>query len=613
MAPLRLTAAQALVRAMAAQQTSLNGQTVPLFGGIWAIFGHGNVAGLGEALFGVRDVLPTFRAHNEQAMAHAAVAYAKASRRRRVMACTTSIGPGATNLVTAAAVAHVNRLPLLLIPGDVFANHRPDPVLQQLEDFGDGTISANDCLRPVSRYFDRLTRPEQLMSAFARAMAVLTDPADCGPVTLAFCQDVQTEAYDFPERFFEPRVWLPRRPRPDQVELAAAAALLRGAKKPFVVVGGGVLYAEAEQELQGFCEAHGLPIGETQAGKSALADAHPLNMGSVGVTGTSAANALAAEADVVLAVGTRLQDFTTGSWSLFRAPGHRIIGLNIQPFDAGKHGAQPLVADAKAGLAALAEALRDWRAPDQWVERAHAEKQRWQDTASAFTVAGNAELPTDAQVIGAVQRQALPSDIVVCAAGGLPGELHKHWQAGQAAGYHVEYGFSCMGYEIAGALGVKLAQPSRDVFVLVGDGSYLMMNSEIATSVMLGLKLTIVVLDNRGFGCINRLQLSTGGAAFNNLLRDAAHETLPQVDFEAHARSLGAVSEKVDGLAGLEAALARARQATRTYVVVIDTDPVASTDAGGNWWDVAVPEVSERAEVRDARARYEAARREQDV
>ena len=613
MAPLRLTAAQALVRAMAAQQTSLNGQTVPLFGGIWAIFGHGNVAGLGEALFGVRDVLPTFRAHNEQAMAHAAVAYAKASRRRRVMACTTSIGPGATNLVTAAAVAHVNRLPLLLIPGDVFANRRPDPVLQQLEDFGDGTISANDCLRPVSRYFDRLTRPEQVMSAFARAMAVLTDPADCGPVTLAFCQDVQTEAYDFPERFFEPRVWLPRRPPPDQVELAAAAALLRGAKKPFVVVGGGVLYAEAEQELQGFCEAHGLPIGETQAGKSALADAHPLNMGSVGVTGTSAANALAAEADVVLAVGTRLQDFTTGSWSLFRAPGHRIIGLNIQPFDAGKHGAQPLVADAKAGLAALAEALRDWRAPDQWVERAHAEKQRWQDSASGFTVAGNAELPTDAQVIGAVQRQALPSDIVVCAAGGLPGELHKHWQAGQAAGYHVEYGFSCMGYEIAGALGVKLAQPSRDVFVLVGDGSYLMMNSEIATSVMLGLKLTIVVLDNRGFGCINRLQLSTGGAAFNNLLRDAAHETLPQVDFEAHARSLGAVSEKVDGLAGLEAALARARQATRTYVVVIDTDPVASTDAGGNWWDVAVPEVSERAEVRDARARYEAARREQDV
>jgi len=612
-ATIRLTAAQALVRAMAAQRTVLDGKTVPLFGGVWAIFGHGNVAGMGEALFGVRDVLPTFRAHNEQAMAHAAIGYAKALRRRRMMACTTSIGPGATNLVTAAAVAHVNRLPLLLIPGDVFANRGPDPVLQQVEDFGDGTVSANDCLRPVSRYFDRLTRPEQVMPAFARAMAVLTDPAECGPVTLAFCQDVQTEAYDFPPGFFEPRIWTPRRPAPDSFELAAAVALLRGAKQPFVIAGGGVLYGEAENELTRFCEAHGLPVGETQAGKSAMSDAHPLNMGAVGVTGTAAANALAAEADVVLAVGTRLQDFTTGSRTLFHAPGQRIVSLNVQSFDAGKHGAQPLVADAKAGLAALAEALRDWRSPEAWGARARAEKQRWQETASGFTVAGNAELASDAQVIGAVQRQALPSDIVVCAAGGLPGELHKHWLAGQPAGYHVEYGFSCMGYEIAGALGVKLAQPERDVFVMVGDGSYLMMNSEIATSVMLGLKLTIVVLDNRGYGCINRLQLATGGAGFNNLLRDTAHETLPQIDFEAHARSLGAVAEKVDGLAGLEAALARARQAKRTSVVVIDTDPLAITDAGGHWWDVAVPEVSERAEVREARTRYEVARRERDA
>jgi 3D-(3,5/4)-trihydroxycyclohexane-1,2-dione acylhydrolase (decyclizing) len=612
-ATIRLTAAQALVRAMAAQRTSLDGKNMPLFGGVWAIFGHGNVAGLGEALFGVRDVLPTFRAHNEQAMAHAAIGYVKALRRRRMMACTTSIGPGATNLVTAAAVAHVNRLPLLLIPGDVFANRGPDPVLQQVEDFGDGTVSANDCLRPVSRYFDRLTRPEQVMPAFARAMAVLTDPAECGPVTLAFCQDVQTEAYDFPSSFFEPRVWTPRRPAPDSFELAAAAALLRGAKKPFVVAGGGVLYGEAENELTRFCEAHGLPVGETQAGKSAISDAHPLNLGAVGVTGTAAANTLAAEADVVLAVGTRLQDFTTGSRTLFHAPGQRIVSLNVQSFDAGKHGAAPLVADAKAGLAALAEALRDWRAPEAWVERAHSEKQRWQQTASGFTVAGNAELATDAQVIGAVQRQALPSDIVVCAAGGLPGELHKHWQAGQPAGYHVEYGFSCMGYEIAGALGVKLAQPEREVFVLVGDGSYLMMNSEIATSVMLGLKLTIVVLDNRGYGCINRLQLATGGESFNNLLRDTVHKTLPQIDFEAHARSLGAVAEKVDSLAGLETALARARQAKQTSVVVIDTDPLAITDAGGHWWDVAVPEVSVRAEVREARTRYEVARRERDA
>ena len=608
MATIRLTAAQALVRALAAQHTQMDGATVPLFAGVWAIFGHGNVSGMGEALAGVRAALPTFRAHNEQAMAHAAVAYAKASRRRRMMACTTSIGPGATNLVTAAAVAHVNRLPLLLIPGDVFASRRPDPVLQQIEDFGDGTVSANDCLRPVSRYFDRLTRPEQLMPAFARAMAVLTDPAECGPVTLAFCQDVQAEAFDFPRRLFEPRIWMPRRPPPDPAELAAAAGLLRGAKKPFVVVGGGVLYGEAEIALREFCEGHGLPMGETQAGKSAVADGHPLNMGAVGVTGTSAANALAAEADMVLAVGTRLQDFTTGSRTLFRAL-HRIIGLNVQAFDAGKHDAQPLVADAGAGLAALAQALRGWRAPDAWVERARAEKQRWQQAASSFTAAGEAALATDAQVIGAVQRQALPSDIVVCAAGGLPGELHKHWRAEQPAGYHLEYGFSCMGYEIAGGLGVKLAQPAREVFVLVGDGSYLMMNSEIATSVMLGLKLTIVVLDNRGYGCINRLQQATGSAPFNNLLRDAAHQTLPQIDFEAHARGLGAVAEKVDGLAGLAAALARARGASRTSVIVIDTDPVAITEAGGHWWDVAVPEVSERPEVREARARYEATRR----
>ncbi len=609
---IRLTAAQALVRAIAAQRTLMDGETVPLFRGIWAIFGHGNVAGMGDALAGLRQALPIFRAHNEQAMAHAAVAYAKASRRRRMMACTTSIGPGATNLVTAAAVAHVNRLPLLLIPGDVFASRRPDPVLQQVEDFGDGTVSANDCLRPVSRYFDRLTRPEQIVPALHRAMAVLTDPAECGPVTLAFCQDVQTEAYDYPVGLFEPRIWTPRRAPPDATELAAAVAALRAAQKPFVVVGGGVLYAEAEAALQDFCAAHGVPAAETQAGKSAFPDAHPLTMGAVGVTGTEAANALAAEADVVLAVGTRLQDFTTGSRTLFRAKGRRIIGLNVQAFDAHKHGAQPLVADAKAGLAALTQALRGWRAPESWTERAAAEKQRWAETASRYTAVGNTVLPSDAQVIGAVQRHARRSDIVVCAAGGLPGELHKHWRPAQSGGYHLEYGYSCMGYEIAGALGVKLAQRSRDVFALVGDGSYLMLNSEIATSVMLGLKLTIVVLDNRGFGCINRLQHATGGESFNNLLQDTAHETVPQIDFAAHARSLGAIAEKVEGIAALEKALIRARAAARTAVVVIDTDPLATTEAGGHWWDVAVPEISESRKVQVARAEYENARRDQD-
>jgi 3D-(3,5/4)-trihydroxycyclohexane-1,2-dione acylhydrolase (decyclizing) len=604
---IRLTMAQALVRAMAAQKTDIDGNVVPLFAGVWAIFGHGNVAGMGEALHGVREELPTFRSHNEQAMALAATAFAKASRRRRMMACTSSIGPGATNMVTAAAVAHVDRLPLLLLPGDVFVSRRPDPVLQQIEDFGDGTLSANDCFRPVSRYFDRITRAEQIIPAFNRAMAVLTDPAECGPVTLSLCQDVQTEAFDYPLSFFEERVWRPRRQRPDDGELAHAAALLKHARKPVVIAGGGVLYSQAEERLKVFCEDHGLPVGETQAGKSSFVDEHALNMGSVGVTGTDAANALMREADVILAVGTRLQDFTTGSWSLFAAEGRQIIALNTQLFDAAKHRASPLLADARVGLEELDKALGAWIAPPAWTEKAKAGKAAWKATAAAYTAPTNAELPSDAQVIGAVQRNAKASDIVVCAAGGLPGELHKLWQSGAPGGYHLEYGYSCMGYEIAGGLGVKMACPDRDVTVMVGDGSYLMMNSEIAVSVMLGQKLTIVVLDNRGFGCINRLQRATGGESFNNLLKHARHEVLPEIDFAAHAASLGATSEKVKGIGELETALQRARSSSRTHVIVIDTDPLASTDAGGHWWEVAVPEVSVREEVRGARERYEEA------
>jgi 3D-(3,5/4)-trihydroxycyclohexane-1,2-dione acylhydrolase (decyclizing) len=612
---IRLTMAQALVRAMAAQKTVIENtagdtHTVPFFGGVWAIFGHGNVAGMGEALHGVRDVLPTYRAHNEQAMAHAATAYTKALRRRRVMACTTSIGPGALNLVTAAAVAHVNRLPLLLLPADVFASRRPDPVLQQVEDWQDGTISANDAFRPVSRYFDRITRPEQIIPAFGRAMEVLTDPAECGTVTLALCQDVQAEAYDFPAHFFEERIWSPRRLRADTRELAAAVTLLRQAKRPFIVCGGGTLYSEAERELAAFAQTHGIPVGETQAGKSSLATEHPMNMGAIGVTGTAAANDLATEADVILAVGTRLQDFTTGSWALFQGEGRRIIGLNTQPFDAAKHHAQPLIADARAGLMELGAALAAWTADPAWTARATENKAAWYKLAETYTAApveqGNA-LPSDAQVIGAVQRQSLPSDVVLCAAGGLPGELHKLWQAERPGGYHMEYGFSCMGYEIAGGLGVKIAQPEREVIIMIGDGSYLMLNSEIATSVMLGRKLVLVILDNRGFGCIHRLQQATGGAGFNNLLKDSVHEVLPEVDFALHARSLGAVTEKVASLAELGPALERARASDRTYAVVIDTDPLITTEAGGHWWDVVVPEVSVRPEVHAAREAYVAA------
>jgi len=601
----RLTMAQAVARFMTRQMTEIDGEIVPIFGGVFAIFGHGNVAGVGEALYAVRDELPTYRGQNEQGMAHAAIAYAKASFRRRFMAVTSSIGPGALNMVTAAALAHVNRLPILLLPGDVFANRGPDPVLQQVEDFGDGTVSANDCFKPVSRYFDRITRPEQIIPALTRAMQVLTDPAECGPVTLALCQDVQAEAFDYPESFFAERVWKPRRILPDADEFAAAAVALQQAKKPVIIAGGGVLYSEATEALKTFAENHNIPVMETQAGKSSLPHDHRLNMGSVGVTGSSASNALAEEADLVLAVGSRLQDFTTGSWALFRNDDMRIIGLNVQPFDAHKHHAMPLVGDARAGLEALDSALGAWQVPAAWADKAASGKAAWLKDAAKATAPTNA-LPSDAQVIGAVQR-ARDNAVLVCAAGGLPGELHKLWQARGPGSYHLEYGFSTMGYEIAGGLGVKLARPDADVVVMVGDGSYLMLNSEIASSIMLGKKLTIVLLDNRGYGCINRLQMATGGANFNNLLADTWHEELPDVDFAAHAASMGAIARKVASIAELEQALKDTEGEKRTTVIVIDTDPLITTDAGGAWWDVAVPEVSERSQVNAARDEYEKA------
>jgi 3D-(3,5/4)-trihydroxycyclohexane-1,2-dione acylhydrolase (decyclizing) len=601
---IRLTMAQALARFLAAQMTEIEGERVPLFGGVWAIFGHGNVAGMGEALYGVRETLPTYRAHNEQGMAHAAIAFAKASFRQRMMACTTSIGPGATNMVTAAALAHVNRLPVLFLPGDVFANRRPDPVLQQVEDFADGTVSANDCFKPVSRYFDRITRPEQIMPALQRAMQVLTDPADCGPVTLALCQDTQAEAYDYPLSFFAQTVHMQRRVRPDADELDRAVAAIEGAKQPVLIAGGGVLYSGASDALARFAQAHDVPVMETQAGKSSLPHSHPLNMGSVGVTGTSAANALAEKADVIVAVGTRLADFTTGSWALFKNPSAKFVALNVASIDAGKHGALPLVADARAGLEALGEGLGQWRAPESWRHEADERKFKWLGEAEAVTAATNAPLPSDAQVIGATQR-TMGEAIVVCAAGGLPGELHKLWKPEAPGRYHLEYGYSTMGYEIAGGLGVKLAQPGDEVVVMVGDGSYMMANSELSTAVMMGLRLTVVLLDNRGFGCINRLQMATGGANFNNLFEDARREAMPEIDFVGHAGALGAHAQKVAGIAELEAALAEARERGGVNVVVIDTDPLVTTEAGGHWWDVAVPEVSERADVRAKRAEYE--------
>ena len=612
---IRLTTAQALVRYLAAQRVAVEddndaGSTEPLFGGVFAIFGHGNVAGIGEALYQHRHELPTLRAHNEQAMAHSAIAYAKAHFRRRMMAVTTSIGPGATNLVTAAALAHVNRLPVLLLPGDIFVSRAPDPVLQQVEDFHDGGISANDALKPVSRYFDRIVHPAQLLNALPRAIRVLTDAALCGPVTLALPQDVQATAWDFPLSFFEPRIIKPHAPAPRTDEIDAAVERLRRAKRPMIVAGGGVLYGGATASLQAFAATHGIPVAETQAGKSALAWDDPLNTGALGVTGSPAANALAHDADCVLAVGTRLQDFTTGSNTLFTQAD--VIGINANAFDGLKHRALAVEADARLALDALAERLHGWHADRTWTTRAQQAATDWRHTVGTLTHAPQRDtvLPYDADVIGAVQRsnpQSATDDIVVCAAGTLPAELHKLWRAGRPGAYHVEYGYSCMGYEIAGGLGAKLARPEREVIVMVGDGSYLMMNSEIATSVMLGAKLIIVVLDNRGYGCINRLQQACGGAPFNNMFDDCAQGPLgaPAIDFAAHARALGAHAEHVADAAALETALQRARAADRTYVISIDTDASRTTDDGGWWWEVAVPEVSAREAVRTARAQYE--------
>ncbi len=595
MKTIRLTAAQALVRFLTSQSVRLDdGTELPLFAGVWAIFGHGNVAGIGEALFQVKDQIPTYRGHNEQGMAHIAIAFSKARQRQQVMVATSSIGPGATNMVTAAALAHVNRIPVLLIPGDVFASGLPDPVLQQVEDFSDGTVSVNDAFRPVSRYFDRITRPEQLIQALPKAMVALTDPALCGPATISFCQDVQSQAFDYPLVMFDQRVWGLRRQAPDSHELAQTLAAIKGADRPIIVAGGGVRYSRAEDELQVFATRHQVPVVETQAGKSSLQAHHPLNFGAVGVTGVTCANKLAREADLVLAVGTRLQDFTTASNSLFKC---RVIQLNVQAMDTGKYRAMPCVADAKLGLESLSASLGDYQSSADWITRANDARSLWIETQQdIISAADDTSMPSDAQVVAAVNQSVADNAVVVAAAGSLPAELHKHWNSSAVGGYHLEYGYSCMGYEIAAGVGVKMAEPDREVVVMVGDGSYLMMNSDIATAVSLGLKVTIVVLDNRGYSCINRLQVATGGASFNNLLRDTHNEGLADIDFAGHARALGADAIKVANIGELRTAVREASDRTGVSVVVIDTDPMHSSP-GDCWWEVEVPEVSVRDEV----------------
>ena len=600
MKTVRLTAAQAMVRYIAAQKTEGG---LPFIEGIWAIFGHGNVAALGEALYTHRDRIKTFRGQNEQGMCHASIAFAKELRRERAMAVTASIGPGSTNMVTAAALAHVNRLPILLIPSDVFANRQPDPVLQQIEDWNDGTMTVNDAFRPVSAYFDRITRPEQLLSALPRAFATMTDPLTCGPATIAMCQDVQAEAWDFPEAFFEERIWTSRRPRPDEEEVARLAEAVRAAKRPLIIAGGGVHYSGACEVLQEVAERHGIPVSETQSGKGALPWDHPLALGGIGVSGSDASNRYADGADLVIGVGTRFQDFTTGSWRLFQNPDVHFAQINLAPFDAHKRRALPVIGDAMRGLEALSSALGDH---DAGAEVATI-REEWFAELDAVTdrPASDNELPTDQQVIGAVQRAAVDESVVMCAAGTMPGELQKLWKPWKPGSYHMEYGYSCMGYELAGAMGMKMARPDKDVICMVGDGSYMMLNAEIATAAMMGVGFTVVLTDNRGYGCINRLQMGSGSPEFNNMYEHSLKQEMPQIDFVAHARSMGADAVKVATIADLEFEIAKARGKTRPQVILIDTTPYPPGEAGGFFWDVVPPEVSNLESVREARAEYD--------
>ncbi|KAB1916100.1 3D-(3,5/4)-trihydroxycyclohexane-1,2-dione acylhydrolase (decyclizing) [Micromonospora sp. AMSO31t] len=603
----RLTVAQAVVAFLARQFSERDGRRQRLIPACFGIFGHGNVAGLGEALATAGADLPYHLCRTEQGMVHTAAAYARMTDRLSTLACTTSIGPGATNLVTGAAGATINRLPVLLLPGDIFATRVANPVLQELEDPRSHDVSVTDALRPVSRYWDRINRPEQLPAALLAAMRVLTDPADTGAVTLALPQDVQAEAYDWPDELFAERVWHVPRPRADEAALARAAGIVRAARRPLLVAGGGVIYSGATGALRRFAEAHGVPVAESQAGTGALRHDHPLALGAVGVTGTTAANEIAAGADVVIGVGTRYSDFTTASGTLF-GDGTRFVNLNVTRFDAAKLSGTQIVGDARESLTALGGACAGWTTEPAYRESVARLRERWTAVADRARHADPDARPTQTAVIGAVNDAAGPGGVVVCAAGSMPGDLHRLWRSADPKSYHVEYGYSCMGYEIPGGIGVKLAAPEREVFVLVGDGSYLMLPSELATAVAEGVKLVVVLVDNSGFASIGRLSESVGAHRLGTAYTDRGGEPLP-VDLGANAASLGAELIRVSTMAQLRAALATAKAATRTTVVHVRTDRFEAGPDAGAWWDVPVAEVSTTAEGRAARAAYEAGRK----
>ncbi|WP_283195105.1 3D-(3,5/4)-trihydroxycyclohexane-1,2-dione acylhydrolase (decyclizing) [Rhizobium sp. AN80A] len=607
----RLTMAQALVRYLCNQFTEIDGKREPLFPGVFAIFGHGNVTCLSEALEAVQDVLPTWRGQNEQSMALAAIGFAKATRRRQIMVATASIGPGALNMVTAAGVAHTNRLPVLLLAGDTFVNRRPDPVMQQVEHFGNPTVTVNDAFKAVTRYWDRITHPEQIISSLPQAVAVMLDPADCGPAFIGLPQDVQEIAWDYPESFFEPTVHRSPRQRPDRGSLEQAVKTLKRAKRPLIISGGGARYSGAQDQLAAFAEKHGIPLCETIAGKGTVTHDHPAHVGPIGIVGSTSANAMAAEADVILAVGTRLMDFTTGSWTAF-SPDAKFVAINAARFDAHKHQAVAVVGDALECINELEEAVGDYKASAEWTEKGRAEFAKWNSALDGYQKPTNAAIPTYAQVVGIVNEKAGERDLLITAAGGLPGEVMKNWRVKAPNTFDCEFGFSCMGYEIAAGWGAAMADPSRTPIVMIGDGTYMMMNSDVYSTVLSGHKMILIVCDNGGYAVINRLQNAKGTPGFNNLLKDCRVKEPFAVDFAKHAEAMGALTRHVESLADLGAAVEWAKSTDRTTVLTIVSDAFTWTP-GDAWWDVGVPQVSARKEVNAAAEDQQKGRKRQRV
>lgn len=604
MSTIRLTMAQALVRYLVNQFIMIDGKKEPLFPGAFGIFGHGNVTCLSEALVEVKDKLPVWRGQNEQSMALAAIGYNKAKLRRQIMIATSSIGPGATNMITAAGVAHSNRLPILILSGDTFVNRRPDPVLQQVEHYGVPSISVNDAFKPVSRYWDRITHPEQIISSLPQAVATMLDPADCGPAFIGLPQDIQEIAYDYPAVFFEEKIHEIPRPRPDTRQVERAIEALKKAKKPLIIAGGGVRYAQAEDIVAKFSADHGIPICETMAGKGSLLHSHPNHAGPLGVTGSTSANNMAAEADVILAIGTRLQDFTTGSWTCFSAEA-QFVSINAARYDALKHRSVAVVGDAKVAMEDLVAGMKAFKVDAAWTKKGRDEMAIWNKAVDGYKTPNNQPLPTYGQIVGLVNDKAGERDYVVGAAGGLPGELNKVWRVKSANSFDVEYGFSCMGYEVAGGWGAAMADPTRETIVMVGDGSYLIMNSDIYSSVLTGHKMIVIICDNGGYAVINRLQNFKGGESYNNLIKDCTNVSKPfSVDFVKHAESMGALARSVKSIAELGQAMDWAKTTDRTTVISIEMDAFVWTP-GDAMWDVGVPQVSKRKQVNEA-AEYQA-------